>query len=116
MSALSQLYHSSTTTICFALHTTNLHSQQDKRTADWLSKVGVDAAGEDEAAARRRRRGVVRKSKFSSEETADGAAPLELDDPDFWRKVLPDLVTPQTVLDRLEVCILLHIYATKCDY
>jgi hypothetical protein len=49
----------------------------------------------------------VRKSKFSSEETADGAAPLELDDPDFWRKVLPDLVTPQTVLDRLEVRSLL---------
>ena len=40
----------------------------------------------------------VTKSKFESE--AGGAA-LDIDDPDFWSKVMPDFVTPEILISKL---------------
>lgn len=51
------------------------------KTASWLSKQGM----------------VVSKTKFSSE--ADGG--LDMDDPQFWQKVMPNFVTPSLLLQKL---------------
>jgi Bromodomain len=52
------------------------------KTASWLNKAGM----------------VVSKSKFSAE---GGSAGVNVDDPDFWQKVMPDFVTPQLMLEKL---------------
>ena len=46
------------------------------KTASWLNKKGMN----------------VTKSKFSSEAESAG---IDVDDPDFWKKVMPDFVTPE---------------------
>ncbi|CAB9497972.1 CHD3-type chromatin-remodeling factor CHR7 [Seminavis robusta] len=53
------------------------------KTASWLNKQGM----------------VVSKSKFSSE---SGAGKLDMDDPLFWQKVMPDFVTPSIMLQKLD--------------
>ena len=40
----------------------------------------------------------VTKSKFESEK---GASALDVDDPDFWSKVMPDFVTPEILINKL---------------
>ncbi len=53
------------------------------KTSTWLNKQGL----------------VVSKSKF----TADGAdAAVDLEDPLFWQKVMPDFVTPSLLMSQLE--------------
>lgn len=52
------------------------------KTSTWLNKSGM----------------VVSKTKFSSEA---GGADLDMDDPLFWQKVLPDFVTPALMLKKL---------------
>ena len=42
----------------------------------------------------------VTKSKFESEK---GASALDVDDPDFWSKVMPDFVTPEILINKLAV-------------
>jgi hypothetical protein len=42
----------------------------------------------------------ARKSLFTGD-TATEFADVDVNDPDFWKKVLPDLVTPDTMLQRL---------------
>lgn len=51
------------------------------KTASWLNKQGM----------------VVSKSKFS----AEGGDSLDMDDPEFWQKVMPDFVTPSIMLQKL---------------
>ena len=41
-----------------------------------------------------------RKSLFTGELAMEHAE-IDVNDPDFWKKVLPDLVTPDTMLERL---------------
>jgi len=53
------------------------------KTASWLNKQGM----------------VVSKSKFTADsKTAD----LDVDDPLFWQKVMPDFVTPSIMIQKLE--------------
>jgi Bromodomain len=52
------------------------------KTASWLNKQGM----------------VVSKSKFSSE----SGKTLDMDDPLFWQKVMPDFVTPSIMAKRLK--------------
>lgn len=52
------------------------------KTASWLNKQGM----------------VVSKSRFSSEV---GGEELDMDDPMFWQKVMPDFVTPSIVMKKL---------------
>lgn len=54
------------------------------KTASWLNKAGM----------------VVSKSKFSGE--ASGTTNVDIDDPDFWQKVMPDFVTPTIMLTKLD--------------
>lgn len=51
------------------------------KTASWLNKQGM----------------VVSKSKFS----AESGGGLDMDDPDFWQKVMPDYVTPSIMLQKM---------------
>lgn len=51
------------------------------KTASWLNKQGM----------------VVSKSKFSAETGGDA---LDLDDPLFWQKVMPDFVTPSLMMQK----------------
>lgn len=51
------------------------------KTASWLNKQGM----------------VVSKSKFTAE-----AGTLDMDDPLFWQKVMPDFVTPSIMVKRLK--------------
>jgi hypothetical protein len=53
------------------------------KTASWLNKSGM----------------VVSKSKFASE--GGGLAGVDVDDPNFWQKVMPDFVTPHLMLEKL---------------
>jgi hypothetical protein len=53
------------------------------KTASWLNKQGM----------------VVSKSKFSSDSKTAG---LEMDDPLFWQKIMPDFVTPSIILQKLQ--------------
>jgi hypothetical protein len=53
------------------------------KTASWLNKQGM----------------VVNKSKFTSDSTS---ANLDMDDPLFWQKVMPDFVTPQIMVQQLQ--------------
>jgi hypothetical protein len=52
------------------------------KTATWLNKKGM----------------MVSKSKFSAE---SGGAALDMEDPLFWQKVMPDFVTPNIMLQKL---------------
>ena len=52
------------------------------KTASWLNKQGM----------------VVSKSKFTSDSKS---AELDMDDPLFWQKVMPDFVTPSIMLQKL---------------
>jgi hypothetical protein len=52
------------------------------KTATWLNKQGM----------------LVSKTKFSAE---SGDAALDMDDPLFWQKVMPDFVTPTIMLQKL---------------
>jgi hypothetical protein len=52
------------------------------KTATWLNKKGM----------------MVSKTKFSAE---SGGAALDMDDPLFWQKVMPDFVTPNIMLQKL---------------
>jgi superfamily II DNA or RNA helicase len=71
---------------------------KDKRTAEWLRKK--DEGDEEEGGQRRTRpKSTLRKSKFQSEAMEEQ---LDVDDPNFWQKVLPDLVTPFLLIQRLE--------------
>jgi hypothetical protein len=53
------------------------------KTASWLNKQGM----------------VVSKSKFTSDSKTAG---LDMDDPLFWQKVMPDFVTPGIILQKLQ--------------
>jgi len=53
------------------------------KTASWLNKQGM----------------VVSKSKFTSDSKS---ADLDMDDPLFWQKVMPDFVTPTLMLQKLD--------------
>jgi hypothetical protein len=53
------------------------------KTASWLNKQGL----------------VVSKSKFTADITS---AEIDIEDPNFWQKVMPDFVTPQIMLDKLD--------------
>lgn len=53
------------------------------KTASWLNKQGM----------------MVTKSKFAAE---GGGAGVNVDDPDFWQKVMPDFVTPEIMLSKLD--------------
>lgn len=53
------------------------------KTASWLNKQGM----------------VVSKSKFSGDSKAAG---VDVDDPLFWQKVMPDFVTPAIMLTKLD--------------
>jgi hypothetical protein len=53
------------------------------KTASWLNKQGM----------------VVSKSKFTSDSKTAG---LDMDDPLFWQKVMPDFVTPSIILQKLQ--------------
>jgi len=53
------------------------------KTASWLNKQGM----------------VVSKSKFTADSTSAG---VNVDDPNFWQKVMPDFVTPQIMIDKLD--------------
>ena len=53
------------------------------KTASWLNKQGM----------------VVSKSKFTSDSKA---AAIDVDDPLFWQKVMPDFVTPAIMLQKLQ--------------
>ena len=52
------------------------------KTSSWLNKQGM----------------VVSKSKFTAEK---GDKTLDMDDPEFWQKVMPDFVTPSILLKKL---------------
>jgi hypothetical protein len=52
------------------------------KTSSWLNKQGM----------------MVSKSKFTSE---SGANVLDMDDPLFWQKVMPDFVTPSLLMQKL---------------
>jgi hypothetical protein len=49
---------------------------------------------------KRKKSGRTNKRMFTGE-SAKEHAEIDVDDPDFWKKVLPDLVTPDTMLERL---------------
>ena len=53
------------------------------KTASWLNKQGM----------------VVSRSKFGAEK---GGETLDMDDPQFWQKVMPDFVTPSLLLQKLK--------------
>ena len=53
------------------------------KTASWLNKQGM----------------VVSKSKFTSDSKS---AELDMDDPMFWQKVMPDFVTPTIMMQKLQ--------------
>jgi hypothetical protein len=55
---------------------------QGTKTASWLNKAGMS----------------VSKSKFS---TGGASGGVNVDDPDFWQKVMPDFVTPHIMLVKL---------------
>ena len=52
------------------------------KTASWLNKSGMN----------------VTKSKFSSESETAG---INVDDPLFWQKIMPDFVTPEILLNKI---------------
>ena len=52
------------------------------KTASWLNKQGM-----------------VSKSKFTSETSS---ANLDMEDPNFWQKVMPDFVTPAIMMDKFK--------------
>mmetsp|Transcript_18297 Transcript_18297/g.37033 ORF Transcript_18297/g.37033 Transcript_18297/m.37033 type:complete len:2677 (+) Transcript_18297:174-8204(+) len=52
------------------------------KTASWLNKQGMN----------------VTKSKFASESESAG---IDIDDPMFWQKVMPDFVTPEILLNKI---------------
>eukprot|EP00601_Ochromonadales_sp_CCMP2298_P021910 CAMPEP_0173321264 /NCGR_PEP_ID=MMETSP1143-20121109/29311_1 /TAXON_ID=483371 /ORGANISM="non described non described, Strain CCMP2298" /LENGTH=703 /DNA_ID=CAMNT_0014264991 /DNA_START=1 /DNA_END=2108 /DNA_ORIENTATION=+ len=56
------------------------------KTESWLNK--------------RKKSGRVSKSAFTGASAKDHAE-IDVDDPDFWKKLLPDLVTPDILLQRL---------------
>ena len=47
---------------------------------------------------------ICSKSMFTGESAMEHAE-IDVNDPDFWKKVLPDLVTPDIMLDRLGVLV-----------
>jgi hypothetical protein len=53
------------------------------KTASWLNKKGMN----------------VTKSKFASDAESQG---IDVDDPLFWQKVMPDFVTPEILLRKLD--------------
>ncbi|KAL3945244.1 MAG: hypothetical protein SGBAC_000655 [Bacillariaceae sp.] len=53
------------------------------KTASWLNKQGM----------------VVSKSKFTADSKTAG---LDMDDPLFWQKIMPDFVTPSIMIQKLE--------------
>ena len=53
------------------------------KTASWLNKQGM----------------VVSRSKFGAD---TGGDTLDMDDPQFWQKVMPDFVTPSLLLQKLK--------------
>lgn len=57
------------------------------QTESWLNK--------------RKKSGSTSKSMFTGE-SAKEHAEIDVNDPDFWKKVLPDLVTPDLMLQRLK--------------
>lgn len=60
-------------------------SEGNQKTESWLNKRG---------------KGKTRKSMFTGESAMEHAE-IDVNDPDFWKKVLPDLVTPDSMLERL---------------
>jgi RNA polymerase-binding transcription factor DksA len=56
------------------------------QTESWLNK--------------RKKAGRTNKSMFTGESSKEHAE-IDVNDPDFWKKVLPDLVTPDIMLERL---------------
>jgi len=60
-------------------------TEGNQKTESWLNKRG---------------KGKTRKSMFTGESAMEHAE-IDVNDPDFWKKVLPDLVTPDSLLERL---------------
>ena len=60
---------------------------QNKGTESWLNK--------------RKMNGRTSKSMFTGD-SAKEHAEIDVNDPDFWKKVLPDLVTPDLMLERIK--------------
>jgi len=59
---------------------------EGQQTESWLNK--------------KKKSGRTNKSMFTGASAAE-TAEIDVNDPDFWKKVLPDLVTPEMMLDRL---------------
>lgn len=64
-----------------------LVTEGNAQTESWLNK--------------RKKSGKTSKRMFTGDSAMEHAE-IDVDDPDFWKKVLPDLVTPDTMLDRLD--------------
>jgi superfamily II DNA or RNA helicase len=64
-----------------------LVSETAPTTENWLNKMPAKKAR-------------ARKSMFTGENAMEHAE-IDVNDPDFWKKVLPDLVTPDIMLERL---------------
>ena len=62
---------------------TRTRVMEGTKTASWLNKQGM----------------VVSKSKFTSDSKS---ADLDMDDPLFWQKIMPDFVTPALILQKLQ--------------
>ena len=60
-------------------------TEGNQKTESWLNKRG---------------KGKTRKSMFTGDSAMEHAE-IDVNDPDFWKKVLPDLVTPDSLLERL---------------
>ena len=50
---------------------------------------------------KKKKRGRTKKSVFKGEDDGD-AAEIDVNDPDFWKKVLPDLVTPESMQEMFQ--------------
>ncbi len=73
---------------------------KDKKTAEWLSNKADDVENDNaDEKKQKRKKASFRKSKFQSESTSED---LDVNDPNFWQKVLPDLVTPAILMSRLD--------------
>jgi hypothetical protein len=64
-----------------------LVSEAAPTTENWLNKMNTKKSS-------------TRKSKFTGDSAMEHAE-IDVNDPDFWKKVLPDLVTPDIMLERL---------------
>ena len=62
---------------------------------------GGEGGEDDKKTTRKSKPTAFRKSLFTGD-SAQEFADIDVNDPDFWKKVLPDLVTPDSMLQRLK--------------